>query len=171
MTAGWWLMSFSTCLSLQVLSQNACWCNIRFSNTAERQPWVSCRSIFIQAPGWLCGLVSISVNLPLIHLLLPLFQPQDIWVQPGKLYMQEYVETEACPLSFKFFSVHKKYFQSKFRQLLHSDSVPAGSRTQDTAGVCGGEAVRVLKNRGNQQQLWHRAEKKETILGWVALKA
>lgn len=29
-------MSFSTCLSLQVLSQKACWCNIRFSNTAER---------------------------------------------------------------------------------------------------------------------------------------
>lgn len=84
-TAGWWLMSFSTCLSLRAISHNICRTKIRFSNTAETLPQVTCCSVFIQAPGWLCGLVSISTNVPLIHLLLALFQPQDICAQPGKL--------------------------------------------------------------------------------------
>lgn len=69
---------------------------------------MSCWSIFIQAPGWLCGLVSISVNLPLIHLLFPLFQPQDIWAQPGRLNIQEYVELEGYHSYFKFCNVKKK---------------------------------------------------------------
>lgn len=56
----------------------------------------------------------------------------------------------------------KNIFQRKFRQLLRSDSAPVGSRTQDTysRGLCC-EAVRVLKTRGNQQQLWHGAKSRE----------
>lgn len=99
-------MSFSTCLSLQVLSQKACWCNIRFSNTAERLPYVSCRSIFIQAPGWLCGLVSISVNLPLIHLLLLLFQPLNICEALYKNMLR--LRSVLCPHRPKFFTVHRR---------------------------------------------------------------
>lgn len=122
MTSGWWLMSFPTCLSLRVIPQNVCECNIRFSNTAKPLPWVYCWSIFTQASGWLCGLLSISVNLPLIHLLFPLLQPQDIWVQPEKPSIQKHVKTEANLSSFKLSSVPKKHFYSKFRQLSHSDS-------------------------------------------------
>lgn len=56
-------------------------------------------------------LVSISANLS--------FQPRDMWAQPGKQNIQEYIKMQAHPSSFKFSNVH---FQSKFRQLPHSAS-------------------------------------------------
>lgn len=46
-----------------------------------------CWSIFIRAAGWLCGLVLISANLPLIQLALPLFQLRDIWPE----YVDKYL--------------------------------------------------------------------------------
>lgn len=116
---------------------------------------MSCWSIFIQAPGWLCGLVSISVNLPLIHLLFPLFQPQDIWAQPGRLNIQECVELEGYHSYFKFCNVKKKR-RSRTQELVAAVKQKKKKKKEEISNRCytKGKAVRCtwMTGTGTQSQ-------------------
>lgn len=96
-TASWWLMSLPWPPS--DITEPMAWYQIlkHSKNIALNVCW----SIFIQASGWLCRLVSISANLPLICLLFRSFQPQDIWAEPGRLNAQKYVEIETYLSYFK----------------------------------------------------------------------
>lgn len=138
-------------MSPRLLSQSTCGCNIRFSNTAVSV----LPAFFKQAPGCLCGLVSISVNLPLIHLLFSLFQPQDIWVQPETLTTQDSVEYRGIFQTSLSSTCTKTVWKQSLAASLQTLSASRGLRTQDVAEVhCCGKADRLRRIR-NKQQLWH----------------
>lgn len=154
-------MGFSMCLSLQVLPQNAWRCNISFSYTTESCHHCLAGVFFIQAPGWLCGFVSISVNLSLIHLLLLLFQPPSRLGSASEVEytVGKYIETEGYSSVFKVFIVQRNIFKVNPYSFSTVTQMPTGSRTQDVV-----VELSSIKHGGNQPQLWHWTKSRPLFL-------
>lgn len=124
-------------------------CFMTLNSQIQHQCCLSWRNIFIQAPGCLCGLVSISVNLSSIHLLYPLFQLQDMWTRPRRLNIQE------CWNRGTVYHLYTHFYNTKKKRGIWAQEFAANAKEKRMR-----ESATAVTLR----------EKEDRFIGWLAEK-